>query len=505
MPSQSSSPFPNAGRSKSKSNISPFQCQRCRIALVPHKSLTDLKPAQFNLLTSSLQLAVDTKQKQQQSIQNQLKGFKGHTTFGSSWPENFDSNTPHVPWGLSNLPDEAQSLLFGRGGPVGSFVALPDTRFLQAEQQKSQLARLAENENSHSNKNDLKDNTNTLGSVSATTTALETLFEIISSRSEIDYPVCMECAEILKDSLKTKYEEECRERDAYISFISQLKSEAEPSEAELKQIKDEIHQLELENEKALEELKQAEYEQEKLDRELKTLQNQYKELSKEEENFYEKQNSFNIEISDLENEKDRVESILELENQTFVRLQKVNVYNDVFCIGFDGYFGTINGLRLGRLKNRMVEWAEINAAWGQTLLLVATIINKLGFKLHGYRLRPQGSMSRIDKFDVDPKTGEYTKVTSLELYSSGDYKFERFLNHKRLDSAMIAFLAVLKQVGDYVEVKDPSIKVPYSISNDKIGDHSIRLSINSSNDSWTTACKFVLTNAKWMLAYVSLS
>ena len=31
------------------------------------------------------------------------------------------------------------------------------------------------------------------------------------------------------------------------------------------------------------------------------------------------------------------------------KLEKTNVYNDAFCIGHDGVFGTINGLRLGRV------------------------------------------------------------------------------------------------------------------------------------------------------------
>ena len=45
--------------------------------------------------------------------------------------------------------------------------------------------------------------------------------------------------------------------------------------------------------------------------------------------------------------------------------QRINVYNDVFAIGADGSFGTINGLRLGRMPGVTVEWTEINAALGQ--------------------------------------------------------------------------------------------------------------------------------------------
>ena len=84
------------------------------------------------------------------------------------------------------------------------------------------------------------------------------------------------------------------------------------------------------------------------------------------------------------------------------KLGRTNVYNDAFCIGHDGVFGTINGLRLGRVpgvpvtsvlrrgvdpysrRATQVEWAEINAAWGQTLLLLYTIARKLDFTFEKY-------------------------------------------------------------------------------------------------------------------------
>jgi beclin len=61
------------------------------------------------------------------------------------------------------------------------------------------------------------------------------------------------------------------------------------------------------------------------------------------------------------------------------KLSRTNVHNDAFCIGHDGVFGTINGLRLGRIPNVPVEWSEINAAWGMTLLLLSTLAKKVGF------------------------------------------------------------------------------------------------------------------------------
>jgi beclin 1 len=90
------------------------------------------------------------------------------------------------------------------------------------------------------------------------------------------------------------------------------------------------------------------------------------------------------------------------------KLRKTNIYNDAFRIGHDGSFGTINGLRFGRLPNQPVEWSEINAAAGQALFLLDVLAKKLNFIFKGYKLCPMGSFSKIEK------TTEGEKVT-LEL------------------------------------------------------------------------------------------
>ena len=41
---------------------------------------------------------------------------------------------------------------------------------------------------------------------------------------------------------------------------------------------------------------------------------------------------------------------------TLDKLERTNVYNDAFCIGHDGVFGTINGLRLGRVPGVPVRF-----------------------------------------------------------------------------------------------------------------------------------------------------
>ena len=59
--------------------------------------------------------------------------------------------------------------------------------------------------------------------------------------------------------------------------------------------------------------------------------------------------------------------------QQLKHLQATNVYNSIFNISHDGPFGTISGFRLGRTSGCAVDWEEINAAWGQAVLLLHTM------------------------------------------------------------------------------------------------------------------------------------
>jgi len=109
-----------------------------------------------------------------------------------------------------------------------------------------------------------------------------------------------------------------------------------------------------------------------------------------------------------------------------------------------------------------VEWNEINAAWGQTLLLVATVAEKLNFQFEGYVLHPMGSVSKIEEIKVDPSNPNAPpKSTMLELFSSGDLPLGRLFMHRKLDAAMVAFLECLRQLGDFAEAHDANLKLPY--------------------------------------------
>jgi beclin 1 len=170
-----------------------------------------------------------------------------------------------------------------------------------------------------------------------------------------------------------------------------------------------------------------------------------------------------------------------------------------------------------------VEWPEINAAWGQTALLLATIAERLGFQFQGFRIRPLGSTSRIDKIEYPQQSAsqpntDSPKITQLDLFSSGDLPLNLPWLHRRFDAGMVAFLECLRQLGQSVEstpapvasprrgeagTTAPGLKLPYEIKRDRIGDASIKLGFNQNDETWTRACKYTLTCCKFLLAHAS--
>lgn len=147
-------------------------------------------------------------------------------------------------------------------------------------------------------------------------------------------------------------------------------------------------------------------EHDELAKELAELEDEMKDLAEREQRFWEECNDYQIKLQAFQNERDSINLKYDHDVKQYEKLQKTVVYNDAFCISHDGPFGTINGFRLGRLSSHQVKkkssqrlqiiqnqykeilmilhtqvsWNEINAAWGQTLLLLYTVANKLKFQ-----------------------------------------------------------------------------------------------------------------------------
>ncbi|EMD37300.1 hypothetical protein CERSUDRAFT_113949 [Gelatoporia subvermispora B] len=322
------------------------------------------------------------------------------------------------------------------------------------------------------------------------------LFNLLASRTDLDHPLCAECTHNLLVALTHQLEDTKKERDGYIAFEKEVRKERERGggEAERAEADRKIEKLKDEERLAVEQLKAAEREREQLEQELRALELEEKALEEEEAEFWRAHNAHLLKSAEQESQLAALRAAYAADSATLEKLERTNVYNDAFCIGHDGVFGTINGLRLGRVPGVPVEWAEINAAWGQTLLLLYTIARKLDFTFENYRLIPMGSFSRIERTTGDKAT--------YELYGSGDLHLGRLLHNRRFDFGMVAFLDCLKQLVDYVKSQDPQVDFPHQIVKDKIGEASVKLQF-SQEEAWTRALRHVLLALKILLKWTT--
>ncbi|GAA5987815.1 hypothetical protein JCM10908_007226 [Rhodotorula pacifica] len=376
-----------------------------------------------------------------------------------------------------------------------------------------------------------------------------------SGGTGLSHPLCTECTELLFDLMTRELDSLKKERDRLIGFekdvmkrreetVRQLKAVAaaaapagSASEVDIKEaLEKDIAKLRKAESHAIAELKAVEAQKASLATDRAALDAEEAQLAKEEAEFWKQHSKYLLRRDELQDREESLRTRLSNGHRELEKLQRTNVYNDAFCIGQEAGFGTINGLRLGRLPGINVEWPEINAAWGHTLLLLSTIAHKFGFHhFRGYRLVPCGSFSTIEKLEEDatiagtggedgegsalgrdggggavgglgevPESQEGKGVVAVyELYGSGDFAVTRLLQNRRFDMAMVAFLECLRQLVEFVTARDPKVRVPHAVVKDRIGDVSIKLQFGS-DEAWTRALRHVLLDLKILLSRASL-
>jgi beclin len=113
------------------------------------------------------------------------------------------------------------------------------------------------------------------------------LFNLLSTRTDIDHPLCAECTQILLTSLQRQLDETKKERDGYIAFEKEIRKEREREGQSMSKEEAEttIERLKVEERTATEQLKEAERERAQLDEELRALELEEKTLEEEEAEF----------------------------------------------------------------------------------------------------------------------------------------------------------------------------------------------------------------------------
>ncbi|CAH0381992.1 unnamed protein product [Bemisia tabaci] len=321
------------------------------------------------------------------------------------------------------------------------------------------------------------------------------LLNIVSGHSAVDHPLCEECADSLLDLMDQELKLTVEECHHYQKFFVK-KFEVLGNDGELDTLTKELEKLKEEEERLMNELASLQEEEKATEGDIAVGEEEKERLDQEEQRYWREYSRQRSELMLTDDLHRSLECQLSYAQSQLAKLKKTNVFNATFHIWHSGHFGTINNFRLGRLPSAPVDWSEINAAWGQTVLLLTALARKMNLTFEKFRLVPYGNHSYIEVL---------AEHRELPLYGSGGF---RFLWDTKFDAAMVAFLECLQQFKEEVEKGDSGFCLPYRMDKGKIEDsatgnsYSVKIQFNS-EEQWTKALKFLLTNLKWGLAWVT--
>lgn len=282
------------------------------------------------------------------------------------------------------------------------------------------------------------------------------LFDTLSSNSQIDHPLCDECTDTLLELMDEQLKLAENEWNDYNSYLKKL--ELTDDVPDIKQLEKELSDLNSEEKRLLTELSSLTREQQAVKTSIKNQEEEQERLVQEEDKYWREYTKHRRDLMATEDEFRSLECHSAYVESQLVKLKKTNVFNVTFHIWHSGHFGTINNFRLGRLPSAPVDWSEINAAWGQTALLLSALARKMNLTFQRYKLVPYGNHSYIE---------DLVNKKELPLFGTGGFKF--FWDTK-FDSAMVAFLDCLQQFKEEVEKGDSGFCLPYRMDKGKIED-----------------------------------
>uniref|UniRef100_A0A0D9ZB06 Atg6 BARA domain-containing protein n=1 Tax=Oryza glumipatula TaxID=40148 RepID=A0A0D9ZB06_9ORYZ len=331
-------------------------------------------------------------------------------------------------------------------------------------------------------------------------TVLKRAFEIATSQTQIEQPLCLDCMRLLSDKMEKEIEDVNTDNKAYEACLQRLEQETYNILSETDFQKERQKVIEEEEKKLKAAIEEAEKQYSEICSEMKCLETKSKQFEELEERYCHDLNSFQFQWTSHQEERDAVLAKIEVSQVHLELLKRTNVLNDAFYISHDGVIGTINNFRLGRLPNVQVEWDEINAAWGQAALLLHTMAQYF-FPKFEYPLYSDIIFATVYLLVILLRSNSYMAFTSINWFGPVNLFWST-----RFDKAMTWFLTCLQEFADFAVSldkennvpPDKSLKLPYKIEGDKVGSYTIFLSFNKL-DNWTKALKYMLCNLKWVL------
>lgn len=328
------------------------------------------------------------------------------------------------------------------------------------------------------------------------------VFDIASDLSDTDHPLCAECSAALVAEVERRTAEAEAECAAYEEALERLQS-AEDDECDVRgdgatneggeSISLAMQSVEKSEREAEETLRALESELAATRLARNKLAKKAAALDEAEDTYWREFHAFKKNLNAHMEKRDAIVARTEQAQMHMERLEKTNVFNDAFHIWTDGAFGTINGFRLGRLPNVVVEWDEINAAFGLACLLLQSMARICKFTFTQYTLKPMGSFPKV----YDARGNAFELFGPVSIISSHKY-----------DKAVLGFLTCMHELSEFMRARDvrqgvnPPFELPFAISSDKVDGKKMSFTFNR-DENWTYALKLMLTDLKLMLAWLS--
>ncbi|KJH49252.1 autophagy protein Apg6 [Dictyocaulus viviparus] len=289
-------------------------------------------------------------------------------------------------------------------------------------------------------------------------------------------------------------EDDC---SAYRQLIDSLKEKY--SNADIASYKQTLRNLKDEERALKAQFDQLCLEEERLDAELMEKRTCLEEKTEEEARMWLQFRDNHRKLLSIDERTRKADAELRYAAEQHRRLANTNALDLVFHIWTDpsdGMIGEINGFRLGRLPDRLVDWPEINAAWGQLVLLLDVLMKRVNVKQDNFKLITMGSHSSIE---YKRSSGEEVKYA---LFASGSWKP---FGNNNMDNGIMAYLQCYEVLRTALQKQNPRFEIPHRIIKDCIlhgtMEYSVKMLLNK-EERWTKAMKLLLTNLRTTMVQI---
>uniref|UniRef100_A0A7E4W6P8 APG6 domain-containing protein n=2 Tax=Panagrellus redivivus TaxID=6233 RepID=A0A7E4W6P8_PANRE len=312
----------------------------------------------------------------------------------------------------------------------------------------------------------------------------------------IDVSLCKDCTTSSLDEMKRQLAEVDAELINYDKALQDLSLKSSATQwNDVDATAAQLQRLTMEEATLLEELRTLEEQEAKIKKENRELDLTLSTGEKESDDLYRIFRNNHRMFLQCSEECQSYQLRRNLMEESLEMLKSMSTLDIAFCISIHENYGTINGLRLGRLPHEIVEWTEINAAFGQVALLMQILSERVGIIFTDYEIVPRGNNSAIRRLSG-------TKTVEYPLHGSGGWKP---FGQSQLDHAIVGLLQCLIQIEAKLRERHNAVSpvLMYRMKGEQIIDNEspyrVKMQFNS-EERWTKAMKLLLLNLKRAIA-----